>query len=70
MEAESRKNMGKEEFGDSSGIDVFCAGVINYPLHKAIVTFGPGRDEHRLKSSSEGSDEHAGRVLVQLWMSF
>ena len=33
------------------------------------VTFGPCRDKCRLKDSSEGSDGHAGQVLVRLWMS-
>ena len=37
MEAESRENMGEKEFGNSGSIDVFCAGAINYPLHKAMV---------------------------------
>ena len=37
MEAESRGNMSKKEFGDSCGINVFCVGAINYPLRKAMV---------------------------------
>ena len=37
MEAELRKNMGEEEFGNSSGVNVFCAGAINYLLCKAMV---------------------------------
>ena len=41
----------------------------NFPVVVAGVMFGLGRDEHRLKSSSEDSDEHTGRVLVRLWMS-
>ena len=31
---------------------------------RAAVTFGPGRDEHRLRGLSWGSWEHMGRVLV------
>ena len=37
MKAELRENMHKKEFGDSSCVDVFCAGAINYPLCKAMV---------------------------------
>ena len=37
VKAESRENMGEKELGDSSSINVFCAGAINYPLHKAMV---------------------------------
>ena len=37
MEAELRENVSEKEFGDSCGINVFCAGAINYPLRKAMV---------------------------------
>ena len=37
METESWENMGEKELGNSSSINVFCAGAINYPLHKAMV---------------------------------
>ena len=35
MKTKSRENMGKKELGHSGSINVFCAGAINYPLHKA-----------------------------------
>ena len=38
-------------------------------LMALVVTFGLGRDEHRLKTRLRGSDEHVGRVLVRLRMS-
>ena len=37
VETESRKNIGEEKLGHSFGINVFCAGAINYPLRKAMV---------------------------------
>ena len=37
MEAESRKDIGEEKLGHSLGINVFCAGAINYPLSKSMV---------------------------------
>ena len=37
MESELRKNIGEKELGDSFGINVFCAGVVNYPLSKSMV---------------------------------
>ena len=37
VKAESRENMSKKELGYSCCINVFCAGAINYPLHKAMV---------------------------------
>ena len=37
VEAKLRENMGKKELGNSSSINVCCAGAINYPLHKAMV---------------------------------
>ena len=37
MEAKSRKYVGEEELGNFGGVNVFCAGAINYPLHKAMV---------------------------------
>ena len=37
VEAQLGENMREKEFGDSGCIDVFCAGAINYPLHKAMV---------------------------------
>ena len=37
VEAKSRENIGKKELGHSSGINVFCAGAVNYPLCKAMV---------------------------------
>ena len=37
VEAESRENVSKEKLGYSFGIDVFCAGAINYPLREPMV---------------------------------
>ena len=37
VETELRKNIGEEELGRSFGINVFCAGAVNYPLCKAMV---------------------------------
>ena len=37
VEAELRKNIGEEKLGNSFGINVFCAGGVNYPLRKAMV---------------------------------
>ena len=37
MEAKSRENMSEKELGYSGSINLFCAGAINYPLHKAMV---------------------------------
>ena len=37
VKAELRENMGKKELGNPSGVNVFCAGAVNYPLHKAMV---------------------------------
>ena len=37
VKAESRENMSKKELDNSCSINVFCAGAINYPLHKAMV---------------------------------
>ena len=37
VEAESRKNIGEEKLGHSFGINVFCAGAVNYPLCKPMV---------------------------------
>ena len=37
VETESREDMGKKELGNFSGVNVFCAGAIHYPLHKAMV---------------------------------
>ena len=37
METELRENIGEKELGNSFGINVFCAGAINYPLCKAMV---------------------------------
>ena len=39
MEAESRENMIEKEFGNSRGVNVFCAGAVNYPLRKAMVYY-------------------------------
>ena len=37
VEAKLRENMSEKVSYDSCGINVFCAGAINYPLHKAMV---------------------------------
>ena len=37
VEAESRENIGKEKLGYSFGVNVFCAGAINYPLREPMV---------------------------------
>ena len=37
VETESGKNIGEEKLGHSLRINVFCAGAINYPLHKVMV---------------------------------
>ena len=37
VETKLRKNIGEEKLGHSFGINVFCAGAINYPLHKPMV---------------------------------
>ena len=37
VEAKSRENMSEKELSDSGSIDFFCAGAINYPLHKVMV---------------------------------
>ena len=37
VEAKSRKNIGEEKLGYSFGINVFCAGAVNYPLRKSMV---------------------------------
>ena len=37
VEAELRETMGEKELGNSSSINVFCTGAINYPLCKAMV---------------------------------
>ena len=29
--------MGEKELGNPSGVNVFCVGAVNYPLHKAMV---------------------------------
>ena len=31
------ENIGEKELGNSLGINVFCAGTVNYPLHKTMV---------------------------------
>ena len=37
VETKSRENMGEKELGNSSGVNVFSAGAINYPLCEAMV---------------------------------
>ena len=37
VETESRENIGEKELGYSFRINVFCAGAVNYPLHKPMV---------------------------------
>ena len=37
VEAESRENIGEKELGHPFGVNVFCAGAVNYPLRKAMV---------------------------------
>ena len=37
MEAKSRENMNEKELGNPCHVNVFCVGVINYPLHKSMV---------------------------------
>ena len=37
MAAKLRENMGEKELGNSGSVNVFCAGTVNYPLHKAMV---------------------------------
>ena len=65
VKAKPRKNIGEEELGDSFGINVFCAGAVNYPLrkpmvyhdHDRIVSVGIGKssDEiHRYGGKGEG----------------
>ena len=50
VKAKSRENMGEKELCDSSSIDVFSAGAINYPLHKAMVY----HDHNRIKTMRIG----------------
>ena len=50
VEAESRENMGEKELDNSSSINVFCAGAINYPLCKAMVY----HDHYRIKTTRIG----------------
>ena len=37
VEAKLRENMHEKELGYSCSVNVFCAGAVNYPLHKAMV---------------------------------
>ena len=37
VQAELREHMGEKELGNSGHVDIFGAGAINYPLHKAMV---------------------------------
>ena len=37
METESRENIGEEKLGYSFGVNVLCAGAIDYPLSKSMV---------------------------------
>ena len=37
VKAKLREHMREKELGNSSSINVFCAGAINYPLCKAMV---------------------------------
>ena len=37
VKAELRENMSKKDLGNSSCVNVFCAGAINYPLCKPMV---------------------------------
>ena len=37
VRAKLRENMSKKELGNSCCINVFCAGAINYPIHKSMV---------------------------------
>ena len=37
VETKSREDIGEKELGHSFGINVFCAGAINYPLCKPMV---------------------------------
>ena len=46
VKAESRENMGEKELGNSGSVNVFSAGAINYPLHKAMVY----HDHDRIKT--------------------
>ena len=41
---------GQKELGNSDSINVFCAGAINYPLHKAMVY----HDHDRIKTVRVG----------------
>ena len=50
VEAKSRKNVSEKELGDSGSIDFFCAGAINYLLHKAMVY----HDHDRIKTLRVG----------------
>ena len=37
VDTELRENVGKEKLGYSFGVNVFCAGAINYPLREPMV---------------------------------
>ena len=37
VKAESRENMSENKLGNSSSVNVFSAGAINYPLHEPMV---------------------------------